>query len=73
MPDASSLDRTQSVIDRSTAHFDKDPAVSTVASVTGYSLIDGQNKANAGVLFLSLKGFEERKVRGAASVIADGM
>jgi multidrug efflux pump len=73
MPDAGSLDRTQSVIDRSTAHFDKDPAVSTVASVAGYSLIDGQNKANAGVLFLSLKDFEERKDRSAATVIADGM
>ncbi len=50
-----------------------DPAVQDVASVAGYSLIDGQIQNNGAVLFASLKPFEERKdashavVRGARS------
>ncbi|MDN3921312.1 efflux RND transporter permease subunit [Roseateles violae] len=71
MPDAASLDRTQSVSARATEHFNKDPAVSSVAEATGYSLIDGQIKANAGILFVTLKEFAERDGRGAATVIRE--
>jgi multidrug efflux pump len=38
-----------------------DPAVQDVATVNGYSLIDGQFQNNAAVLFVSLKPFDERK------------
>jgi multidrug efflux pump len=38
-----------------------DPAVQDVALVNGYSLVDGQFRNNAAVLFVSLKPFEERK------------
>ncbi len=37
-----------------------DPAVQDVASVAGYSLLDGQLQNNAGIIFASLKPFEER-------------
>jgi len=38
----------------------KHPAVENVAQFDGYSLIDQQNKTNRGLLFVSLKDFEER-------------
>ena len=38
-----------------------DPAVQDVALVNGYSLVNGQFRNNAAVLFVSLKPFEERK------------
>ncbi|HEX9183261.1 MAG TPA: efflux RND transporter permease subunit, partial [Burkholderiales bacterium] len=38
-----------------------DPAVQDVAIVNGYSLVDGQFRNNAAVLFVAMKPFEERK------------
>src|SRR6185436_275463 len=38
-----------------------DPAVQDVASVAGYSLIDGQIANNGAVIFASMKPFAERK------------
>ncbi|MFT4174153.1 MAG: multidrug efflux RND transporter permease subunit [Rhodocyclaceae bacterium] len=61
MPDAASLDRTEEVMDRAAGWFSKNPAVHSVAEATGYSLIDGQTKSNAGTLFVSLKAFGERQ------------
>jgi multidrug efflux pump len=70
MPDAASLDRTEEATDRAAAWFMKHPAVKAVATVPGYSLIDSQLKTNAGVLFVTLKGFAERK---EASLRADAL
>jgi multidrug efflux pump len=61
LPDAASLDRTSAVGARAAAIFAKHPAVKDVAEVSGYSLIDEQNKTNAGALFVSLKEFKERE------------
>jgi len=61
MPDAASLDRTEAATDRATAWFQKQPAVKGVAAAPGFSLIDSQYKSNGGVLFVTLKGFHERK------------
>lgn len=61
MPDAASLDRTESVMNRASNWFQKNPAVHSVAEVTGFSLIDNQTKASAGTLFVSFKPFAERK------------
>jgi len=38
----------------------QEPAVSDIARVNGYSLVDGQFRNNAAVLFVSMKPFEER-------------
>jgi multidrug efflux pump len=70
LPDAASLDRTEAVTDRATQWFMKQPGVKAVAGVPGFSLIDNQYKSNAGVLFVSLKGFAERK---EAADKADGL
>jgi multidrug efflux pump len=60
MPDAASLDRTGAVSAKVTDYFMKQPAVSTVTTVDGYSLLDSQNKNNAGTFFIGFKSFDER-------------
>jgi multidrug efflux pump len=73
LPDSASLDRTNAVGAQAAAIVAKHPAVANVSQVDGYSLIDSQNKTNFGVLFVSLKDYEERKSKGmsADDVIAD--
>jgi len=61
MPDAASLDRTEAVGERAAAFLATHPAVENVTQFDGYSLIDQQMKTNRGLLFVSLKDFEERK------------
>lgn len=60
MPDAASLDRTEAVADRVEAIFRDIPGVATRTQLTGYSLLDGGFKTNAGTFFVTLKPFEER-------------
>jgi multidrug efflux pump len=61
LPDAASLDRTEAVGGQAADFMMKNLAVANVTQVDGYSLIDQQNKTNRGLLFVSLKDFEERK------------
>jgi multidrug efflux pump len=61
LPDAASLDRTEIVGEQAAKFMMQHPAVENVTQVDGYSLIDQQNKTNRGMLFVSLKDFEERK------------
>jgi multidrug efflux pump len=72
LPDSASLDRTNDVGAQAATGIRKHPAVANVSQVDGYSLIDSQNKTNFGVLFVSLKDYEERKGPGlgADDVIA---
>jgi multidrug efflux pump len=60
MPDSASLDRTGAVGKRVTDYFMKNPAVEGVAVIDGYSLLDNQNKNNAGTFFVGFKDFGER-------------
>lgn len=60
MPDAASLDRTGEVGKVASDFFMNDEAVEGVAIVNGYSLLDGQNKNNAGAFFVGFKDFEGR-------------
>ena len=61
MPDAASLERTTAADDKATQAMLARPAVSDTAQIDGYSLIDGQYKTNAGLLFITLKPYEERE------------
>jgi multidrug efflux pump len=61
LPDSASLDRTGDVGRQAAAIMRENAAVANVSQVDGYSLIDSQNKTNYGVLFVSLKDYEERK------------
>ena len=60
MPDAASLDRTGAVGARVTDYFMKQDAVEGIAMVSGFSLLDSQNKNNAGTFFIGFKDFDER-------------
>ncbi len=60
-PDAASQSVVSQLTRQAEAIIAKDPAVQDVATVNGYNLIDGQIQNNAGVMFVSLKPFEERK------------
>ncbi len=60
-PDAASLDRTEALGRKAAEFMSKNPAVANVTEVNGYSLIDSQNKTNNGLLFVSLKDYEQRK------------
>src|SRR5512144_1753073 len=60
MPEAASMERTQAVAEKVDAIFAKDPGVATRSMVTGYSLLDGGFKTNAGAFFVTLKDFKER-------------
>ncbi|MGJ7515028.1 efflux RND transporter permease subunit [Pseudomonas baetica] len=60
MPDAASLDRTGEVGAVASDFFMNDPSVEGVAIVNGYSLLDSQNKNNAGAFFVGFKDFEGR-------------
>ena len=64
LPDAASLDRTSELGGRVAELARQHPAVENVTQVDGYSLIDSQNKTNFGLLFVSLKGYEERQGPG---------
>ena len=67
LPDSASLDRTQAVGRGASEVIRRHPAVANISQVDGYSLIDSQNKTNFGVLFTSLKDYEERKGPGLAA------
>jgi multidrug efflux pump len=60
MPDSASLDRTGKVGARVSEYFMKDPSVEGVAVIDGYSLLDNQNKNNAGTFFVGFKDFDQR-------------
>jgi multidrug efflux pump len=69
LPDASSLDRTDSVLRKMTAIALKHPAVSHGVQFTGLSVNGFVNASNQGIVFFPLKPFEERQepeLRGQA-------
>jgi multidrug efflux pump len=77
MPDSASLDRTGAVGKQVTDYFVKHPAVEGVAVIDGYSLLDNQNKNNAGTFFVGFKDFGERytsdniRTQNAAAVLQE--
>jgi multidrug efflux pump len=79
MPDSARLDRTGQVGARVSEYFMKNPAVEGVAMIEGYSLLDNQNKNNAGTFFVGFKDFSERytsdniKSQNAVSVLQNGL
>lgn len=67
LPDASSLDRSEAVVRRMTAIALKEPGVEHVVEFPGLSINGFANKPNAGVMFIGLKPFEERKAKNLKS------
>jgi multidrug efflux pump len=61
LPDASSLDRTEDVIKRMSDLALKQPGVESAVAFPGLSINGFTNSPNAGIVFVTLKPFEERK------------
>jgi multidrug efflux pump len=61
LPDASSLERTQKVIDRITDIVQKTPGVAHTISVSGQSFTLSANGSNFGNLFVTLDEFDKRR------------
>ncbi|OOL38963.1 efflux RND transporter permease subunit [Pseudomonas sp. FSL W5-0299] len=61
LPDASSLDRTEDVIKRMSDLALKQPGVESAVAFPGLSINGFTNSPNAGIVFVTLKPFDERK------------
>ncbi|MHC8377186.1 efflux RND transporter permease subunit [Pseudomonas sp. MDT1-16] len=61
LPDASSLDRTEDVIKRMSDLALKQPGVDSAVAFPGLSINGFTNSPNAGIVFVTLKPFDERK------------
>jgi len=61
LPDAASLDRSQDVIERMSAIAMRQPGVEHAIAFPGLSINGFTNATNAGVVFVALKPFEERR------------
>jgi hydrophobe/amphiphile efflux-1 (HAE1) family protein len=61
LPDAATLDRTESVIERMTKIGLEQPGVDGAVAFPGLSINGFTNSPNAGIVFFPLKDFEERK------------
>ncbi|HEX5952126.1 MAG TPA: multidrug efflux RND transporter permease subunit, partial [Rhodanobacteraceae bacterium] len=61
LPDAASLDRTEDVIKRMSAIALKQPGVQSAVAFPGLSINGFTNASNAGIVFVTLKPFDERR------------
>ncbi|HEY3520183.1 MAG TPA: multidrug efflux RND transporter permease subunit [Rhodanobacteraceae bacterium] len=61
LPDAASLDRTEGVIQRMSSIAMKQPGVLNAVAFPGLSINGFTNSSNAGIVFVTLKPFEERR------------
>ncbi len=61
LPDAASLDRTENVIKRMSDLALKQPGVDSAVAFPGLSINGFTNSPNAGIVFVTLKPFNERK------------
>ncbi len=72
LPDAATLDRTEDVIRRMSEVVLKHPGVDNAIAFPGLSVNGFTNSSNAGILFVGLKPFSERKDKNlTANAIAD--
>src|SRR5205085_2117820 len=62
LPDGATLTRTGNVAAKVQKLLAEHPAVERVFTVTGFDLIGGGNKTNAGTLFITLKPWEDRNI-----------
>lgn len=61
LPDGASLDRSEALTQKVADIFAEHPAVEDYSALSGYSILDGQFKTNAGTVFVSLKDFDQRQ------------
>ncbi len=68
LPQGSSLDKTQGVIEQAEEFFGSHPAVDHVTALGGFDFLNGGiTSSSAGILFISLKPFHERHEEGTSA------
>ncbi|MGC1273551.1 MAG: efflux RND transporter permease subunit, partial [Planctomycetaceae bacterium] len=68
LPEGSSLDQTQKVIEQTEEFFAGQPAVANVTALVGFDLLaGGAASTSAGTLFVTLKPFDERTETGMSA------
>ena len=67
LPDGASMQRTSATMTKLDAMTSKNPAVKDVMSFAGFDILTGGNKTNAGVSFITLKPWGERKAPNLSS------
>jgi HAE1 family hydrophobic/amphiphilic exporter-1 len=84
LPPGASLNRTSIAAAKAEEILKKEPAVDGVTAVLGFDFLSGGSASNSGVIFVRLKGYDERKTAdmhatavarrlfGALSTIPDG-
>ncbi len=60
LPDASSLSRTKSAVDKVAKLIAKDSAIESVTAITGFSVLTGAMASNGGTLFVVLNHWDDR-------------
>ena len=70
LPDAASIDRTDDVLKRMEQIAGKTPGIHDTFAVTGFNLLTGTNQTNAGIMFLPLNPFQQRKGKPAETADA---
>ena len=61
LPPAAAIDRTREIAKQATAALMKNPAVANVVSFSGFDLLSRALKTNAGISFVTLKDWSQRK------------
>ncbi len=64
LPDASSLQRTKTVMEDITELVLSEPGVAHVVSVPGFSLLNGSSTSNSGMMIINLAPWSERTSKG---------
>lgn len=67
LPNGASLDRTESVIRRMTEIALKEPGVESAVAFPGLSINGFTNSSSAGIVFVTLKPFEERRSKALSA------
>ena len=74
LPDGATLDRTEEVTRRMDAIVMKQPGVDHAITFPGLSINGFTNSSNSGIVFVTLKGFDERKTKDlSAGAIAQSL
>ncbi len=60
LPEGTSLNRTQDVVDRLSAELKENAGVSDVMAITGFDILSFASKSNSGTLFVGLNPWSER-------------
>src|SRR5436309_2159934 len=72
LPDGATLDRTEDVIRRMSDIALKQPGVESAVAFPGLSINGFTNSSNAGIVFVTLKPFDERKSAALSGIAIAG-